>query len=171
LAALLLLRCAFAQAPGPRDPLQLLPSPAAARPLTLRGQLQADLRAGATPCRGVLLLEPGGVAEGATALRFSPCPALQEGWRLEVSGSLRRPRSAQKRLRVAMISWKCTVLKGFRWGGQKRRHGPASADSAQQGEAAGKAAPIPRRDRGSQRKPGCSPGRPLRRPPACARAA
>lgn len=94
LAALLLLRCAFAQAPGPRDPLQLLPTPADSLPLTLRGRLQADLRAGATPCRGVLLLEPGGVADGATSLRFAPCPALQEGWRLEVSGSLRRPRSA-----------------------------------------------------------------------------
>jgi len=94
LALLLLLRCSVAQAPGARDPLQLLPRAAATRPITLRGRLQTDLRAGATPCRGVLLLEPGGVAEGATSLRFSPCPALQEHWLLEVSGRLRRPRIA-----------------------------------------------------------------------------
>jgi competence protein ComEC len=40
----------------------------------------------------VLQLE--GELEGATALRFPTCPALQEGWRLEVDGLLRRPRSA-----------------------------------------------------------------------------
>jgi len=89
------LRCVQAQAPGPRDPLRLLGDGPAGTPVRLRGRLQADLRPAAEACRGVLELQPGaGPAEGATALRFGRCPALQEGWLLEVSGSLRRPRSA-----------------------------------------------------------------------------
>lgn len=95
LAAVLLLRCAQAQRPGPNDPLQLLPTPLATAEVRLRGRLQADLRPSAEPCRGVLEIEAGPQAvRGATALRFAACPALQEGWRLEVSGSLRRPRPA-----------------------------------------------------------------------------
>lgn len=63
----------------------------------LQGRLQTDLRpfdpaAEAAPCRGVLQLDAP--LEGATALRFAPCPSLQEGWRLEVEGPLRRPMPA-----------------------------------------------------------------------------
>ena len=32
--------------------------------------------------------------QGRSELRFSPCPKLQEGWRLQVSGPMRRPRPA-----------------------------------------------------------------------------
>ncbi len=32
--------------------------------------------------------------QGRSELRFSPCPKLQEGWRLQVAGQLRRPRAA-----------------------------------------------------------------------------
>jgi competence protein ComEC len=92
LAALLLVLTMRAATPGPRDPLRLLATPDARTSVRLRGRLQADLRPGSEPCRGVLLLE--GEHEGATALRFSTCPALQEGWHLEVSGLLRRPRLA-----------------------------------------------------------------------------
>ena len=92
LAALLLLLSIRAASPGPRDPLRLLPTTDARKTVHLRGRLLADLRPGAGPCRGVLQLE--GEHEGATALRFPSCPALQEGWRLEVNGWLRRPRLA-----------------------------------------------------------------------------
>ena len=77
---------------APRAPVHLLDGPDARRSLRLHGRLEADLRPGAGSCRAVLRLE--GDLEGATALRFSPCPALQEGWRLEVEGLLRRPRPA-----------------------------------------------------------------------------
>ena len=92
LASLLVLLAFRAAAPGPRDPLRLLDSPDARQSVRLRGRLQADLRPSPESCRGVLQLE--GELEGATALRFPSCPALQEGWRLEVGGLLRRPRSA-----------------------------------------------------------------------------
>lgn len=91
-AALLLLCCARAGQPGRHDPLRLLTAPEATVPLRLRGTLQADLRPAEGPCRGVLALDDG--FEGLTALRFGRCPALQEGWKLEVAGSLRRPRPA-----------------------------------------------------------------------------
>jgi competence protein ComEC len=95
LALVLVVRCAQAQAPGPRDPLHLLGAGAGGTPVRLRGRLQADLRPADAACRGVLDLQSGaGPAEGATALRFGQCPALQEGWLLEVHGTLRRPRSA-----------------------------------------------------------------------------
>ena len=113
LGLLLLVLCLRSGDPGPRDPLRLLEGqgrmeaqPAGAEDaesvgggasgvaLRLRGRLQADLRPFdptevAAPCRGVLQLEPP--LEGATALRFASCPVLQEGWRLEVEGRLRRP--------------------------------------------------------------------------------
>ena len=92
LIALLLLHGLHAASPGPRDPLHLLDGPDGRRIVQLRGRLQADLRAAPASCRAVLQLE--GDLKGATALRFSPCPALQEGWRLEVAGLLRRPRPA-----------------------------------------------------------------------------
>jgi len=92
LAGLLLLLALRASAPAPRDPLRLLNSPDARLSVRLRGRLQADLRPSPESCRGVLQLE--GELEGATALRFPTCPALHEGWRLEVGGLLRRPRSA-----------------------------------------------------------------------------
>ena len=92
LAGLLLLLGFRAATPGPRDPLRLLDSPDARQSVRLRGRLQADLRLSPESCRGVLQLE--GELEGATALRFPTCPALQEGWRLEVGGLLRRPRIA-----------------------------------------------------------------------------
>jgi len=101
---LLLVLCARSGAPGPRDPLRLLEGQAAdhgsgahggpdsSLALPMRGRLQADLRPDAGPCRGVLELEPP--LEGATALRFAACPVLQEGWRLEAEGLLRRPTPA-----------------------------------------------------------------------------
>ena len=92
LAGLLVLLAFRAAAPGPRDPLRLLDTPDASPSVRLLGRLQADLRSSPTSCRGVLQLE--GELEGATALRFPSCPVLQEGWRLEVKGLLRRPRSA-----------------------------------------------------------------------------
>ena len=92
LAGLLLLLAFRAAAPDPGDPLRLLATPDARLTVRLHGRLQADLRSGAGPCRGVLRLQ--GEHKGATALRFSSCPALQEGWRLEVNGLLRRPRLA-----------------------------------------------------------------------------
>jgi len=92
LAGLLVLLAFRAAVPAPRDPVQLLHSPDARQSVRLRGRLEADLRPSPESCRGVLQLE--GELEGATALRFPICPALQEGWRLEVGGLLRRPRSA-----------------------------------------------------------------------------
>ena len=92
LAGLLVLLAFRAAVPAPRDPVQLLKTPDSRQSVRLRGRLEADLRPASEPCRGVLQLE--GELEGATALRFSTCPALQEGWRLEVGGLLRRPRSA-----------------------------------------------------------------------------
>ena len=92
LAGLLVLLAFRAAVPAPRDPVQLLKTPDSRQSVRLRGRLEADLRPASEACRGVLQLE--GELEGATALRFSTCPALQEGWRLEVGGLLRRPRSA-----------------------------------------------------------------------------
>jgi competence protein ComEC len=97
LGALLLGLCLRSAEPGRRDPLRLLEAPGsfqprASRAVRLTGRLQADLRQGAAPCRAVLQLEAP--LEGATALRFAACPALQEGWRLEAQGLLRRPMPA-----------------------------------------------------------------------------
>jgi competence protein ComEC len=76
---------------GPADPVRLIPAGAASAPVELRGQLLSDPTpdpSGAS-CRVVLQSRVG-----RTELRFQPCPRLQQGWRLQVSGALGRPRAA-----------------------------------------------------------------------------
>ncbi len=75
--------------PAPGDPVQLLRT--AAAPARLQGRLLADPRPSGDQgaCRALLQLP-----EGRTELRFARCPQLQEGWRLEVEGQLRRPEPA-----------------------------------------------------------------------------
>ena len=93
--ALLLLRVglvAFTPAmPAAGDPvLRLQAAGGAPVELELRGTLLADPVAsgGATSssCRALIQLPVG-----RTELRFPTCPPLQEGWRLQVRGRLRRP--------------------------------------------------------------------------------
>ena len=95
LALILLLRCGQALSPGPGDPVTLLSAAQASTEVRLRGRLQADLRPAEGRCRGVLELDAGPEPlRGTTALRFASCPDLHEGWRLEVSGRLKRPSPA-----------------------------------------------------------------------------
>ena len=78
-------------APGAQDPSQLLHASGSAVVVTLRGQLLADpqpLGEGGG-CRLPLQL-----SGGRTELLFRPCPALRQGWRLEASGTMIRPKAA-----------------------------------------------------------------------------
>ncbi len=91
--ALVLLRAALVSS----QPLQPAAADPAQRPpgseLVLRGRLLADASPrGAGPRCAVLLQLPVGRID----LQFNPCPTppLQEGWRLEVRGRLRRPQPA-----------------------------------------------------------------------------
>ncbi len=91
--ALLILRVVLVASmplmPAAADPVVRLEAPgSAALPLDLTGTLLSDPRAGfgSDSCRALLQLPVG-----RTELRFGDCPALQEGWRLQVRGRLRRP--------------------------------------------------------------------------------
>ncbi len=84
--------------PGANDPLRLLAGADGPRPVMLQGRLLSDPIAAAAapggpgapgPCR-VLLQTSGGRSE----LGFAVCPSLRAGWRVRVSGILRRPRPA-----------------------------------------------------------------------------
>jgi len=100
LLALLLLRVGWLAftplQPAAGDPVLQLKAAAGAGPLelTLRGFLLSDPvpsggpvpRGGVGGCRALLQLPVG-----RTELRFDQCPALQQGWRLQVQGRLRRP--------------------------------------------------------------------------------
>ena len=98
LLALLLLRVGW-QAftplqPAAGDPVLQLKTATGPLELTLRGFLLSDPvpsgrpvpRGGVGGCRALLQLPVG-----RTELRFDQCPALQQGWRLQVQGRLRRP--------------------------------------------------------------------------------
>jgi competence protein ComEC len=78
--------------PGPTDPVALVKGDANQRVAIERiGTLLADPQANldGTGCR-----VPVQWHQGRSELRFRACPTLQEGWRLQVSGQLRRPRAA-----------------------------------------------------------------------------
>jgi len=95
LALLLLLITGCAPQPGPADPLHRLQGSEGPIPVRLEGTLQEDpvvlgaTPGGAGPCRALLQ-----VAGGRSDLHFPRCPALRQGWRLQVEGQLRRPRRA-----------------------------------------------------------------------------
>ncbi|APD47537.1 ComEC/Rec2 family competence protein [Synechococcus sp. CS-602] len=79
--------------PGPADPVRLLPAaPMSAVPqqVRLRGTLVADPRPRGDQGGCSAVLEQTG---GRTELLWRQCPAVQQGWRLEVDGLLRRPAS------------------------------------------------------------------------------
>ncbi len=91
--ALLILRVVLVASmplmPAAGDPVvRMEAAGSAALPLDLTGTLLSDPRAGfgSGSCRALLQLPVG-----RTELRFRDCPALQEGWRLQVRGRLRRP--------------------------------------------------------------------------------
>jgi len=98
LLALLLLRVGWLAftplQPAAGDPVLQLKAAAGPLELTLRGFLLSDPvpsggpvpRGGVGGCRALLQLPVG-----RTELRFDQCPALQQGWRLQVQGRLRRP--------------------------------------------------------------------------------
>ena len=73
--------------PTPADPVHLAP-----QSVVLAGRLQRPLRRVASgACSGVLQLE--GAHQGRTQLWFRQCPKqLDPGWRLQVEGTVRRPR-------------------------------------------------------------------------------
>jgi len=77
-------------APGPGDPVGLIPLEQPSAPVRLQGQLLGDPQAQAGGGCRVLLQ----AARGRTELSFSRCPSLREGWHVEVQGRLRRPRPA-----------------------------------------------------------------------------
>lgn len=76
--------------PGPQDPVRQLPA-AGQLPVRLRGVLLADpTPAGADGRCSVLVQLPGGRSEAS----FESCPPLQQNWRVELDGALRRPMPA-----------------------------------------------------------------------------
>ena len=90
LLALLLLRVGWLALtplqPAAGDPVLQLQAAAGPLELTLRGTLLSDPVPSGDGCRALLQLPVG-----RTELRFGDCPALQQGWRLQVQGRLRRP--------------------------------------------------------------------------------
>ena len=96
--ALLLLRVGWLAFTPPQpvagDPVLQLEAAAGPLELTLRGVLLSDPvpsggpvpSSGGGACRALLQLPVG-----RTELRFGQCPELQQGWRLQVQGRLRRP--------------------------------------------------------------------------------
>ncbi len=90
LLALLLLRVGWLAftplQPTAGDPVLQLQAAAGPLELTLRGTLLSDPVPSGAGCRALLQLPVG-----RTELRFKQCPALQQGWRLQVQGRLRRP--------------------------------------------------------------------------------
>ena len=90
LLALLLLRVGWLAftplQPAAGDPVLQLQAAAGPLELTLRGTLLSDPVPSGDCCRALLQLPVG-----RTELRFKQCPALQQGWRLQVQGRLRRP--------------------------------------------------------------------------------
>ena len=90
LLALLLLRVGWLAftplQPAAGDPVLQLQAAAGPLELTLRGTLLSDPVPSGDGCRALLLLPVG-----RTELRFKQCPELQQGWRLQVQGRLRRP--------------------------------------------------------------------------------
>ena len=90
LLALLLLRVGWLAftplQPAAGDPVLQLQAAAGPLELTLRGTLLSDPVPSGDGCRALLQLPVG-----RTELRFKQCPALQQGWRLQVQGRLRRP--------------------------------------------------------------------------------
>ncbi|MFZ9952690.1 MAG: ComEC/Rec2 family competence protein [Vulcanococcus sp.] len=77
--------------PGPHDPVRLIPDSASTGPAMLQGRLLSDPQPNAEGSSCRVLLQVGG---GRSELLFRPCPRLQQGWNLEVSGTLRRPSPA-----------------------------------------------------------------------------
>ena len=98
LLALLLLRVGWLAFTPPQpaagDPVRQLEAAGGPLELTLRGVLLSDPVPSGGPvpsgaggaCRALLQLPVG-----RTELRFGQCPELQQGWRLQVQGRLRRP--------------------------------------------------------------------------------
>lgn len=90
LLALLLLRVGWLAftplQPAAGDPVLQLQAAGGPLELTLRGTLLSDPVPSGAGCRALLQLPVG-----RTELRFKQCPALQQGWRLQVHGRLRRP--------------------------------------------------------------------------------
>lgn len=78
--------------PGRHDPVRLIPTGSEATPAQLRGRLLSDPQPDPQGGGCSALLQLG---HGRTELRFSACPTvLRQGWRLEASGRLQRPRPA-----------------------------------------------------------------------------
>jgi competence protein ComEC len=73
--------------PSSTDPLWLIPAQASEQSLSLTARLLEDPRADASGARCRALAQ---LAGGRSELQFRPCPPLQQGWRLELSGRLRR---------------------------------------------------------------------------------
>jgi competence protein ComEC len=90
LLALLLLRVGWLALtplqPAAGDPVLQLQAAGGPLELTLRGTLLSDPVPSGDACRALLQLPVG-----RTELRFGDCPELQQGWRLQVQGRLRRP--------------------------------------------------------------------------------
>jgi len=81
--------------PGPRDLVQVLQHQQGPQTLTLKGRLLEDPRPSPTGerCRALFELQPA-TLQGRVELAFAPCPTLQQGWWLQVSGQLSRPQAA-----------------------------------------------------------------------------
>ncbi len=74
--------------PGPADPLRQLPASGAPLAVRVQGVLLSDPAAtGESGGCSVLVQLPGGRTEAA----FQACPVLQQNWRVELEGMLRRP--------------------------------------------------------------------------------
>ncbi|PHX67591.1 MAG: competence protein ComEC, partial [Cyanobium sp. Baikal-G2] len=100
LLALLLLRVGWLAFTPPQpaagDPVLQLQAVGGPLELTLQGTLLSDPVPSGDGCRALLQLPVG-----RTELRFKQCPALQQGWRLQVQGRLRHPQMSPHPLLAA----------------------------------------------------------------------
>ena len=104
--------------PGPGDPVRRIPAGSASSSAVLQGQLLSDPQQSAPGASCRVLLQQAG---GRTELLFPDCPPLQQGWRVEVSGTLQRPRPAPHPLLAGSAerlarqgSWSQLRVRGWR---------------------------------------------------------
>ncbi len=125
-------------APGPGDPVRLLASAdRGALAVRLRGVLLSDPAPAGDGDRCTVLVQlPGGRTEAG----FSPCPALQQNWRVELDGALRQPQPAPHPLLAGPAERLArqhtySQLRVERWRVLERRPAPIAAIRRRMAEA------------------------------------
>ena len=123
--------------PGSSDPVHLLKPQAAPLSVRVRGALLSDpVPAGDGGRCSVLVQVPGGLTEAG----FQPCPPLQQNWRVELEGVLRRPLPASHPLLAGPAERLArqqvySQLRVERWRVLERRAAPIAAVRRRMAEA------------------------------------